>query len=149
MAKLLLIHNHNTTSVNIEHFQIVLQCMSQGKPAPELSWQDEHGNPIEAAVNSSSVRHGMDLFRTISDLPLTARRTGTRHRRIVVAISVNTQAYNLPKSCNHPDHYPTALRGGHSSTIVCLAQNFAETKSSSVSLIVHYRYPSNIFNSTS
>ena len=83
--------------------------MSQGKPAPELSWQDEHGSPIEAAVNSSSVRHGMDLFRTISDLPLTARRTGTRHRRIVVAISVNTQADNLPKSCKHPDHYPNAL----------------------------------------
>ena len=119
--------------------------MSQGKPAPELSWQDEHRNPIEAAVNSSSVRHGMDLFRTISDLPLTARRTGTRHRRIVVAISVNTQADNLPKSCKHLTTIPPALQGGHSSTIVCLAQNFAETKSSSVSLIVHYRYPSSIY----
>ena len=133
--------------------------MSQGKPAPELSWQDEHGNPIEAAVNSSSVRHGMDLFRTISDLPLTARRTGTRHRRIVV---VNTSAADDPSVskflclCSLSKYrvaiilttIPPALRGGHSSTIVCLAQNFAETKSSSVSLIVHYRYPSTIYTST-
>ena len=67
------------------------------------------------------------------------------HNSYAYAVSVNTQGYNLPKSCNHPDHYPTALQGGHSSTIVCLAQNFAETKSSSVSLIVHYRYPSTIY----
>ena len=42
----------------------------------QISWQDEQGNLIAAAVNSSTVRHGTEMFRTISELPVTAIRTG-------------------------------------------------------------------------
>ena len=40
----------------------------------QLSWQDEDGNLIAAAVNSSTMRH-RDMFRTISELPVQAVRT--------------------------------------------------------------------------
>ena len=73
----------------------------------QLSWQDESGSLIAAAVNSSSVRHGVDLFRTISDLPLVATR-GSQY-------------------------------GGGGQKIFCMAHNSAQTRSSSISIIVQFK----------
>ena len=70
----------------------------------QLSWQDEQGNLIAAAVNSSTVRLGTEMFRTMSSLPVTA---------------VRSEEY--------------------SHQVFCLAQNTAETKTSSVTLMVQHR----------
>lgn len=59
----------------VEGHTVVLKCMSQGKPAPDLSWQHEDGSEVEAVVNTSSVRLGRSLFRTESHLTLTAERS--------------------------------------------------------------------------
>ena len=69
-----------------------------------MSWQDEQGNLIAAAVNSSTVRLGTEMFRTMSSLPVTA---------------VRSEEY--------------------SHKVFCLAQNTAETKTSSVTLMVQHR----------
>ena len=69
-----------------------------------MSWQDDQGNLIAAAVNSSTVRHGTEMFRTMSSLLVTA---------------VRSEDYTYK--------------------VFCLAQNTAETKTSSVTMMVQHR----------